>query len=48
LFASVTNLLDRDPPSSPVSIGRTGPGEISVGAHDQLGRRYTVGFNYQF
>ncbi|MBK7116859.1 MAG: TonB-dependent receptor [Proteobacteria bacterium] len=48
VFGTITNLLDRDPPNSPASIGRTGPGEITVGAHDQLGRRYTAGFSYQF
>jgi iron complex outermembrane recepter protein len=48
IYANVANLLDRDPPSTPASIGRTGPAEITAAAHDQLGRRYTVGFNYQF
>jgi iron complex outermembrane recepter protein len=48
MFATVTNLLDRDPPNSPSIIGRTGPSEVTVGAHDQLGRRFTVGFNYEF
>jgi outer membrane receptor protein involved in Fe transport len=48
LFASVQNLFDRGPPLTPAAIGRTGPAELSPIIHDQIGRRYTFGVNYQF
>jgi outer membrane receptor protein involved in Fe transport len=48
VFATVQNLLDRAPPQAPTAIGRTGPSELNALLHDQIGRRYTVGVNYQF
>jgi outer membrane receptor protein involved in Fe transport len=48
VFGTVQNLLDRSPPRTPTAIGRTGPSELSPIIHDQIGRRYTVGVNYQF
>lgn len=48
LFATVQNLFDRGPPRTPSAIGRTGPAELNPIIHDQIGRRYTFGFNYQF
>jgi outer membrane receptor protein involved in Fe transport len=48
LFASVQNLFDRGPPLTPSAILRTGPLEVTPIIHDQIGRRYTFGVNYQF
>lgn len=48
VYANVTNLLDRAPPSDPSAIGRTGASELNTLIHDQIGRRFVVGFNYKF
>jgi outer membrane receptor protein involved in Fe transport len=48
LYANITNLFDRWPPSDPSAIGRTGSIELNNLIHDQIGRRYVVGFNYKF
>ena len=46
---TINNLTDRAPPYSPAAIGRTGPAEFSAGSlHDVIGRRFTLGFSYQF
>jgi iron complex outermembrane recepter protein len=48
VFGTINNLLDRAPPLSPAAIGRTGSNEITGLLHDQVGRRFVVGINYQF
>lgn len=48
LFFTVQNLFDRGPPLTPTAIGRTGPAELAPQIHDQIGRRYTFGMNYEF
>lgn len=48
LYFTVQNLFDRAPPRTPAAIGRTGPAELSPVIHDQIGRRYTLGFNFEF
>ncbi|MEY4640373.1 MAG: hypothetical protein RLZZ227_367 [Pseudomonadota bacterium] len=50
VFANVQNLLDRTPVITPgTSVGRTGVGNgVQVGLYDILGRRYTIGVNYEF
>jgi outer membrane receptor protein involved in Fe transport len=50
VFANVQNLLDRSPIVTPgTSVGRTGVGSgIQTGLYDILGRRYTIGVNYEF
>lgn len=49
VFANIQNLLDRDPVLAPgTGVGRTGVGTGVNGLHDLLGRRYTVGVNYEF
>jgi outer membrane receptor protein involved in Fe transport len=48
VFFNINNLTDKKPPLSPGAIGRTGVG-TGVGAQfDVLGRRYTLGVNYEF
>jgi outer membrane receptor protein involved in Fe transport len=48
VFFNINNLTDKTPPLSPGAIGRTGVG-VGVGSQfDILGRRYTLGANYQF
>jgi iron complex outermembrane recepter protein len=48
VFANINNLLDRKPHFTPGTIGRTGVGLGINQLYDILGRRYTVGFNYEF
>jgi len=49
VFANIQNLLDRDPVISPgTGVGRTGVGLGVGGLYDDLGRRYTIGVNYEF
>jgi outer membrane receptor protein involved in Fe transport len=49
VFANIQNLLDRDPVITPgVGVGRTGVGANVNALYDLLGRRYTVGVNYEF
>jgi iron complex outermembrane recepter protein len=51
VFANIQNLLDRDPLVTPgtTAVGRTGVGSnINTGLYDILGRRYTIGVNYEF
>lgn len=50
VFANIQNLLDRTPVITPGSgVGRTGTGTgVNTGLYDILGRRYTVGVNYEF
>lgn len=48
LFFTVQNLFDRGPPRAPSAILRTGPAELNAVIHDQIGRRYSLGFNYEF
>jgi iron complex outermembrane recepter protein len=50
VFANIQNLLNRDPVLTPGSgVGRTGTGTgVNTGLYDILGRRYTIGLNYEF
>lgn len=50
VFANIQNLLDRKPVLTPgTSVGRTGTGTaVNSGLYDVLGRRYTIGVNYEF
>jgi iron complex outermembrane receptor protein len=50
VFANIQNLLDREPVITPgTSVGRTGVGSgVNSGLYDILGRRYTIGVNYEF
>ncbi len=50
VFANIQNLLDREPVITPgTGVGRTGTGTgVNTGLYDILGRRYTVGVNYEF
>jgi outer membrane receptor protein involved in Fe transport len=50
VFANIQNLLDRAPVITPGSgVGRTGTGPgVNTGLYDLLGRRYTIGVNYEF
>lgn len=48
IYGTVTNLLDRDPVYTPGVIGRAGTNEFNTSLYDVVGRRYVVGFNYQF
>lgn len=50
IYGNVNNLLDRDPNITAGAIGRTGvPAGAAVGGlYDILGRRYTIGVNYEF
>lgn len=50
VFANIQNLLDREPVITPgTSVGRTGVGSgVNAGLYDILGRRYTIGVNYEF
>ena len=45
---NINNLFDKEPPLTPGTIGRTGVGVGVNGLYDILGRRYTVGVNYEF
>jgi iron complex outermembrane recepter protein len=51
LYADVQNLLDKDPPMTPVlfdsSLGQTGNGGTNTGLYDLLGRRFTVGVRFR-
>jgi outer membrane receptor protein involved in Fe transport len=48
VYANITNLFDRAPPSDPAAFGRTGSSEVNPIIHDQVGRRYVIGVNYKF
>ncbi|HWK52791.1 MAG TPA: TonB-dependent receptor, partial [Hyphomicrobiales bacterium] len=48
IFLNINNLLDKEPPIAPGTIGRTGVGTGVGGLYDILGRNYTLGFNYEF
>ena len=50
VYANVQNLLDREPIITPgTSVGRTGTGtSVNSSLYDILGRRYTIGVNYEF
>ncbi|MDY6983114.1 MAG: TonB-dependent receptor, partial [Pseudomonadota bacterium] len=50
VFANIQNLLDRKPNLTPgQGVGRTGVGTgVNTGLYDILGRRYTIGVNYEF
>ena len=49
MFANVSNLFDREPVVAPGAIGRTGVGlGINNSLYDILGRRFTVGANFNF
>ncbi len=50
VYANIQNLLDREPPLTPGNgVGRTGVGTgVNTGLYDILGRRYTIGVNYEF
>jgi iron complex outermembrane receptor protein len=47
VFASVTNLFDEEPPVVPGFSSFTGQAsQANAAIHDILGRRFTIGFNY--
>jgi len=48
VFMNIQNLFDREPHLTPGTIGRTGVGLGVSQLYDILGRRYTVGVNYEF
>ncbi|MDR2213081.1 MAG: TonB-dependent receptor [Pseudomonadales bacterium] len=48
VFFNINNLTDKKPPLSPGGIGRTGVGTGIGSQFDVLGRRYTLGVNYEF
>jgi iron complex outermembrane receptor protein len=50
VYGNIQNLLDREPVITPGnSVGRTGTGtSVNAGLYDILGRRYTIGVNYEF
>lgn len=51
VYGNINNLLDRDPNITAGAIGRTGvPSAAAVqqNVYDILGRRYTIGVNYEF
>jgi outer membrane receptor protein involved in Fe transport len=49
LYASGTNLFDRDPPLYPVySAAVAAPNQVNTGLYDVLGRRFAVGVNVRF
>ncbi len=50
VFLNIQNLLDRSPVLTPgIGVGRTGVGTgVNTGLYDILGRRYTIGVNYEF
>jgi len=50
VYANIQNLLDREPVITPgTSVGRTGTGlGVNSSLYDILGRRYTIGVNYEF
>ena len=48
VYANVNNLFDKAPIVTPGTVGRTGIGTGISGLYDILGRRYTVGVNYEF
>jgi outer membrane receptor protein involved in Fe transport len=51
VFANIQNLLNRQPIVTPgtTAVGRTGVGDgVNNGLYDILGRRFTVGVNYEF
>lgn len=50
VYANIQNLLDREPVITPgTSVGRTGTGlGVNASLYDILGRRYTIGVNYEF
>jgi len=48
VYFNMTNVFDRAPPLAPNVIGRAGTQEFNAAIHDVIGRRYVVGFTYQF
>jgi len=48
VYFNVNNLTDKEPPLTPGTVGRVGVGVGISSLHDLLGRRYTVGMNYEF
>lgn len=48
VFLNVNNLTDKAPNFTPGTIGRTGVGLGISQLYDALGRRYTLGVNYEF
>jgi iron complex outermembrane receptor protein len=49
VYGNVNNLLDREPNITAGAVGRTGVGlGVNGGLYDILGRRYTIGVNYEF
>lgn len=49
LYASGTNLMDRDPPIIPLySAAVAAPAQFNAGLYDVLGRRYAFGVNVRF
>jgi outer membrane receptor protein involved in Fe transport len=48
VFLNINNLTDKEPNLTPGTIGRTGVGLGVSSLYDILGRRYTMGVNYEF
>jgi iron complex outermembrane receptor protein len=48
VFLNINNIADRAPNFTPGTIGRTGVGTGVNQLYDILGRRYTLGVNYEF
>lgn len=48
VFLNINNLADKEPNFTPGTIGRTGVGIGVSQLYDLLGRRYTLGVNYEF
>lgn len=48
VFLNINNLTDKAPNLTPGTIGRTGVGLGVNALYDILGRRYTLGVNYEF
>ena len=48
LFLNVANLFDQDPPIVPEFSGFFGAQTTNPGLHDLLGRRFTVGLEFEF
>ena len=48
VFLNINNMLDKKPNLTPGTVGRTGVGLGVNALYDMLGRRYTLGVNYEF
>ena len=48
VYLNINNLFDKEPIHTPGTVGRTGVGVGISSLYDILGRRYTLGVNYEF